>query len=197
MKRKKFFLAGIIAVAVCAAVALGGCDTSFYYNDSTKTDDGVLIYYNTHSDKAFVARCEWDGNSQNMEFDIPDEISGCKVVRFGGYIGKGYPLAFTVSLPQEIGGLQENNSINASQEEKEQKAQDLIFTINLGKNVNELYYRGYSDGSIYSYASADGSQTAFYKVSYNYVCGEDNPTFYSRDGVLYYKSNDQKADFKY
>ena len=196
MKKKiVIFLSLIIAVVCC--LALGGCDTSFYYNDSTKTDDGVLIYYNTHSDKAFVARCEWDGDSQNMEFDIPDEISGCKVVRFGGYIGKGYPLAFTVSLPQEIGGLQENNSLNVSQEEKEQKVQDLIFTINLGKNVNELYYRGYSDELIYSYASADGSQTAFYKVSYNYVCSEDNSTFYSRDGVLYYKSNDQKAEFKY
>lgn len=55
MKRKSLLWAGIIAIAVCSAAMFGGCDSSLHYKNSVTTDDGVLVYYNTHSDKAFVA----------------------------------------------------------------------------------------------------------------------------------------------
>ena len=66
---------------------------------------------------------------------------------------------------------------------------DITVTFKLGKNIE---YIG-TIGPDYL-ASKNGDELSVYRVHVFFDVSDDNPTYYSRDGVLYLKSTDEKAD---
>lgn len=73
--------------------------------------------------------------------------------------------------------------------------EDLVFVLNIGKNIQSIqsatfdrYYPSFDD---------TGSLVFYHPVVY-VVCSEQNDTFFSNDGVLYYKSTESKVlEFDY
>ena len=80
----KFAYIFSIASAVCLCVSfLCGC--ALFYDG---VDYGKFyVGYSKYERNAFVGMCEWNGNLDEMIFDIPDEYEGMKITEIGGYIG--------------------------------------------------------------------------------------------------------------
>lgn len=115
-----------------------------------------------------------------MSITIPDQAAGYPVTALGGYSGRGVPTLFRAVLPEEY------RSGTAPQEGMEAQ-EELVFTVELGKNVKELTC---VDAGYDTVAIRPGA-TVRYHVSYVYRYDEENPIFYARDGVLYRRADGQ------
>lgn len=132
-----------------------------------------VIYYNDKSDKAFVAEYILDGDLIDIEINIPEEYKSCTVDSLGGYYGTGVPTPFMVIIagydfickPESLDGVNE-----------------IKVVINLTKNIVEI------EKCALDYYITNEEKT--YKLNYYFNCPSDNKIFYSKDGQLYYKSDD-------
>lgn len=201
MKKKVLILIVILISVVSCCLALGGCDNGNRYNNESVVDGVVLLRNKLHK-KSLAARCFWDGDTDNMVFTVPDEYYGYKIKCLGekgrpGFCGNPGP--FRVLLPNEIDG---NESIvHYYYEPSSATAENTVnlnFTVNIGKYVNE--FEQISNGGLYGYGikNEDRNETinAYYRVKINYVIDSDNATFYSKDGDIYYKSNDKMVEYR-
>jgi len=104
----------------------------------------------------FVADFYWDGHEK--EITLPDTYNKKPVTSLGGYHGRGVPTDFYITCKNE-NNIAEMNKGN--------------FTLNIGKNINEIEVCNCLE--LISYVN----------------CSDKNKTFYSKDGLLYYKSDDK------
>ena len=74
--------------------------------------------------------------------------------------------------------------------------EQLIFTINLGKNINSIEIDAGIDGKEYIGIRKDDGSIVFYKPAIYFNCNEQNETFYARDGILYSLKTNEKLDFQ-
>ena len=74
--------------------------------------------------------------------------------------------------------------------------EQLIFTINLGKNINSIEIDAGIDGKEYIGIRQDDGSIVFYKPAIYFNCNEQNETFYARDGILYSLKTNEKLDFQ-
>ena len=192
MKRKVKNIIATGIACISLSILLCSCADS-PFNKNNYYEDGVWLSYNSLSHKAYVGAFLWDGDENNMEFTVPDTYGGYKITTLGGASGKSHP--FGVELPSEYKGKRALASCqelpgNATSE----NTFELTFTICFGKNIDTLL----EQLSRYEKFGEAGSEVAdtFYVINYYYICSEENETFYSKDGVLYLKSNDEKAKFE-
>ena len=195
MKKKTvIFLSLIIAVVCC--LALPGCFSAVLYEYAGE-ENGVSFYANKYTKQAFARPLAWDGDENSMVYTVPDTFNGYKVTQLGGNHGSGGISYFVVNLPAVYDGLESVTFFtNTPEEMTEENSEELVFTVNIGQNISTL-----ERGNIVSYCGYGEAATRtiekYYIVKLYFNCDSGNSTFYSRDGVLYYKSNDQKAEFKY
>ena len=183
---------GIVVLYILACVfwlKSGILDTCFFYNS---VDKGRWEYgYNAVMRKAFVGIYRWDGNTENMTIKIPYTYKNAKVFELGGYTGKGAPSKFGVVLPKEYYKNVDGVADGDWNIDKNDEYETLKFKVILTENIEELnntfskeYYLQYTDGEY---------DDVLYKVEYYYECPKRNKTFYSKNGKLYYKSNNKLA----
>ena len=193
MKSKVKFLIAIGIVSVSASILFGLC-SCFVFWEQAGYVDGLWISYNTLTKKAYVGYCKWDGDETNMEITVPDTYEDYKITSLGG-VSSSKPLVFGPESPREINGkLRGCSYFELPEEANSENTVELNFTIRIGKYINSLYKRF---GRYEEYTSEeDYNDKTFYVFNYYYICSEENETFYSKDGVLYLKSNDEKAKFE-
>ena len=80
-------------ITVLCMIFLAGC--SLDYHDVER--DGNLEY-GVGKKKAFVSTYYWDGEEDSMRVVIPREYDGKKIVGIGGYLGRGYPMTFRITI---------------------------------------------------------------------------------------------------
>jgi len=144
------FPVSILAFLILIIVGFASSCCMFYKEVELEN----VTFYEGVSD-CFVAEFYWDGNEK--EITIPDTYNKKPVTSLGGYYGRGVPTAFYITCKNE-NDIEEMNKGN--------------FTLNIGKNINEI--KAYNCLEIISYVN----------------CSDKNETFYSKDGLLYYKSDD-------
>jgi hypothetical protein len=72
----------------------------------------------------------------------------------------------------------------------------LTFTINLGKYINSVKISGgFGDANYIGFRQDNGS-IIFYEPAVIFNCSEQNETFYSKDGILYSRKDDEKQEFQ-
>ncbi|MDE6302524.1 MAG: hypothetical protein K2M36_02925 [Clostridia bacterium] len=163
---------------------LTACSMSYEF-DMT---DGLGIGYSKLKKRAYIANCDWDGDKNNMTFVIPDEYKGFPVLDLGGYYGTGVPCPFCISLPIDFDiDFASNDDFGDSEYET------LVFTVVLGKNISKIVR---VDGITYfgkETVDENGESISdiLYKIEYRFEVDKQNPVFYSSDGKLYYKSNNE------
>ena len=165
---------GIVVLYILACVfwlKSGILDTRFFYNS--------------------VDKGRWDGNTENMIIKIPYTYKNAKVFELGGYTGKGAPSKFGVVLPKEYYKNVDGVADGDWNIDKNDEYETLKFKVILTENIEELnntfskeYYLQHTDGEY---------DDVLYKVEYYYECPKRNKTFYSKNGKLYYKSNNKLA----
>jgi len=171
--------------------ACGLSESSLFYSETTS--DGWDIGYNKLSGNSFLGSYTWDGNYENMTFTLPDTYKNSPVTQLGGYYGSGVPTPFCVYLPSEYGheGTTEDNPTDTpSRYPQGYTITELKFHLMIGQNLSniKLTFMYYS-----LCKQADGSYILYHPV-YDIACSGENRTFYSKDGRLYYKANDQLVD---
>ena len=189
MKKKTLFRALALAAAV---LLLGGCTGSITGYGSREAEVGGVRYQiNEQGKRAFAEQCIWDLDPTHRSFDIADTVEGAKVKQLGGYIGVG------VSRPFRIEPAQGAECIVT--EDPSRKSydvpitwQDLEFTVYLGKAPEKI--ADVQESPYYGVTNPAGG-IDFYRPVCRFVCDEGNETFYSRDGVLYRRSDDSPAEY--
>lgn len=191
MKRK-------IILAVIAVIFLFMLCSCTY---SSEAESGnFTIGYGTYMlskkfniDGAAVCRYTWDGDAENTDIVIPDSYDGQTIKRLGGYFYRGVPSPFSIDSYSAVSGADSASSMPyESVINGYTKGEDIIyqdFTLHIGKNIDNIY-----SNCDRVYVAAIDNKTYSYCARVYVICDEDNKTFYSRDGKLYYQENDELVD---
>ena len=183
----------LIAVAAVSLIALSGC----YH--SVGDIDGLELYTNKSKKDAFVGVYFWDGDANSTTIVIPDEYEGCAVTAFGGSYDIGVPVGFDVIYRTES-LISENVSLqsviqNENGEYTGLNIENVDFHLSIGAKVNDIdgvdvkcvmaVYVVKDPSAVY-YREDDF--IALYLPRFYITCSDENETFFSQDGKLYYKT---------
>lgn len=192
----------LIAVAAVSLIALSGC----YH--SVGDIDGLELYTNKSKKDAFVGVYFWDGDANSTTIVIPDEYEGCAVTAFGGSYDIGVPVGFDVIYRTES-LISENVSLqsviqNENGEFTGLNIENVDFHLSIGAKVNDIdgvdvkcvmaVYVVKDPSAVY-YREDDF--IALYLPRFYITCSDENETFFSQDGKLYYKSSRELVDMFY
>lgn len=172
-----------------------------YYNETIK-ENNIYFECNSLANCAYVSSCVWDGKDEHRDIVIPDEVNGKTVSRLGGFSGRGAPGPFMISFPDSYYLKKDGQQISYCMEEStlsdndfEYDIKSVAFTLHIGKELNKIVD---IDMDTYYPKERGANKVTFYHPVVYVLCDKENKTFYSRDGKLYYKSNDKLVeDFAY
>ena len=192
----------LIAVAAVSLIALSGC----YH--SVGDIDGLELYTNKSKKDAFVGVYFWDGDANSTTIVIPDEYEGCAVTAFGGSYDIGVPVGFDVIYRTES-LISENVSLQAVIQNENGEftglnIENVDFNLSIGAKINDIdgvdvkrvmaVYVVKDPSAVY-YREDDF--IALYLPRFYITCSDENETFFSQDGKLYYKSSRELVDMFY
>ena len=142
------------------------------------------LYYTMHSHKkvCFAGVYYWDGSESGMVINVPDEYDGHKVTSLGGFAGTGAPGAFGICIP-DVDSL-----CRAETLPEDAAIRQLHFTLNIGKNLNDIALTDLD------YFQRNTQTNEYYQILFTVNCAEENKTFYSKDGKLYWRADDALVD---
>ncbi|WP_302625751.1 hypothetical protein [uncultured Eubacterium sp.] len=172
-----------------------------YYNETIK-ENNIYFECNSLANCAYVSSCIWDGKDEHRDIVIPDEVNGKTVSRLGGFSGRGAPGPFRILFPDSYYLKKDGQQISYCMEEStlsdndfEYDIKSVAFTLHIGKELNKIVD---IDMDTYYPKERGANKVTFYHPVVYVLCDKENKTFYSRDGKLYYKSNDKLVeDFAY
>lgn len=187
-----------LALSVLIALLICGCT----YNDCETVSDmqflygSYLFFKNYNPGGAAVSYYTWDGDPEKTDIVIPEKYGKQKIKCLGGYFGRGLPSPFFIDCSSYLGiksdvdemGESMTFSMDASMIEPSTRVIYTDFTIHLSKYIEKIYAR--ADATEYT---VNGEKIA-YCPRVRIICDEDNKTFYSKDGKLYYRQDDTLAD---
>ena len=191
---RRFIARTVPAVLALVMLIQSGC-TGF----SGKRDGfsgNLSIRVSDSGGRAFAAEYYWNGDVSEdaLIITVPDEFKGTQVTSLGGYIGTGVPTPFRIVPSTQHPEKPETEHADflayGSYEPDSARQVSLEFTLNIGKNIKTI---NSVVGGKFAIRAEDGSVTE-YTIGFCVKCAEDNPTFYSKDGVLYRRSDDSRVE---
>jgi hypothetical protein len=196
MKTIKKFL----SVLFCGISLFCASSCCLFY-DMTE-ENGISIGYSKAERNGFISRVEWQ-TDKPREIVLPSEYNGLTIRELGGYIGRGYPCPFYVSV--NIREIYTDADDYSSTDEKylyeenlswwdEVEITDYDFCITLPDELESLTFID-SSVQVAKYVREDGTVSAkvVRPTCYFYI-SESNKTFYTENGCLYYKKNKERAE---
>ena len=185
----KRFISVFLIISVL--FSLVGC--SQLYSEAV-TVDGLDFYVNQSQNRCFVGSFTYDPSNPVTEIVIPDYYDGVPVTQIGGYYGFGAPVAFMIVSASAVAPADEDSGYSTVLEEALDKYDtsltpsvvDINFTLHIGKNVEVIEEVYIND---FWHVNDDGSMICFHPIL-KISCSEENETFYSKNGKLYFKEND-------
>lgn len=193
MKKRVKCLVTTVIVILSISILIGLCSCYVSWETAGYVD-GLWTCYNTSTKKACVGNYKWDGDESKMEITVPDTYEKYKITSLGGATStKG--ILFGPIIPRELNGrVYDGSFFQLPEEANSENTVMLNFTVHLGKYIDTLFNRLWR----YEKYTAENNYDdyVYYVYKYYYICSEENETFYSKDGVLYLKSNDEKATYE-
>ncbi len=179
------------------------CTCSLTYTSTTVNN--VDIGYSKTENRAFIAHiCCKPGDDTTIV--LPDYYEGIPITDLGGYIGRGYPMPFSVDV-DFLGADYEKYSDCYCTDEKYLHDEDLdwwddcvihnvYLQITLPKYLKSITYVSY-DVFVGEIVNGDGSVSAeIFRPICCFTIDADNRYFYSKDGKIYDKNtNETVLDF--
>ena len=198
MKKTVAFLL-LVSFLLC----LSACDldgVAYFYSYAGEYN-GFGIDVNKLSNCCFVSGYTCTEYTEGMEITIPDDYNGIPIKRVGGFSGIGAPSPFRIDLSQVYMNAPEGSEFDMIWRYPDDELsvaytiENVVFQLHIGKNIEEIDFVFMDD--YYPHIAEDGTVTFYHPVVY-ITCSEENTTFYSKDGKLYYKStNALVEDFAY
>lgn len=188
MMKKLMFL--IIFVMI---FSLTGC--SQFYDLETDAVDGWDVGYSDFYEDAYLGVYNWDGSQENVNIVVPEEYKGYKATKLGGYSGSGYPSMVKIEPTDDAKKLLCSDAtewyhISHISKIENYNIKFVTFNVHVSKNIKEikeLDLGGFIGGK---YIKDEKEYYDIYVLLCNVTCDENNKTFYSKDGKLYYTQDD-------
>ena len=177
--KKLIRIGGILGVLIFLTIVMTQC--SWMYGDDDIVEEGLRYYPHAIFKTCFAADYTWPADSTSAVLDIPDSCGGYCVTELGGYIGRGAPCPFMVSLPESSAVYSEGALPEHAQIETYHLVLNIGKTLKEDTNIAMDHY--YSVGS-----------NRFVQILVTVNCSEENPHFYSENGKLYKKTDDSLVD---
>lgn len=131
----------------------------------------------------------WDGDGDNTDIVIPDRLGNKRVKALGGYYGRGVPCPFFIDVTERVGqDFIASESVDYEQLEDDIGILYFDFDLYLGKNIGSVY----SEPRV-TVGTVNGERTAYCPRVYVH-CDEENKSFFSEDGRLYYRETGELVD---
>jgi len=194
---KRIGLARLFCLASVSIVGsvLTGCDWAFGYKDANLTA-GFDLYCNEASKLAFVTSALWDGGKSGTTYTIPDTYNDCAINSLGGFFGRGVPCPFAIEIayegPDPKPETEKPDNFGTDAKElipADSEVHIFQFVVNIGPKIEKIQCES---NDYLCIEQVDGS----YYVSHPSVflnVDLTNPTFYSKNGVMYNRSDDSLA----
>ncbi len=194
-----------IVLPIVLILCLSGCifeEISLFYDDFGEMD-GFCIAVNETANCCFVGGYTCTEYAENMEITIPDKYDNKPITRIGGYMGRGVPTPFGISVSELYMNAPEDSEyhsvfcgdIAGFDITEDYRVQELPFIVNIGKNIKSI--ENVNMVKYYPHINEDGSIT-FYHPVVSIKCSDENKYFYSENGKLYNKKTKELiTEFEY
>ncbi len=189
----------VIALFMAIAMLFLLCACNYCY----EAEKGSLtIMYGTYlpipisinPDGASACLYTWDGDESNTDIVIPDEYDSHTIKKLGGCYGRGAPAPFYIDdiswMNLHDDGEADGDGAMAVEydmfDEFSDEWSEIVyhdFKLYLGKSIDGIFATPCA--VVYT---VDGVKTA-YCPRVTVYCDEENDTFYSENGRLYYREN--------
>lgn len=107
MKRITAMLLSLLLGAGLLTVCWRGAE---YHGEDTERENGVTLYVRRDRQAAFAGNLTWDGQSNTVDYVIPDRVDGAPVTALGGLLYgtafKKLPCGWGVELPDTFRGAE-------------------------------------------------------------------------------------------
>jgi len=172
-KNKRKVLISIVSLMI---FLLGGC-TGY----GEHVTEGSWSAYLGEND-AFVYEYRWDGTDEGLRID-PPAMKGLPVTRYGGYMGRGVPMQFSIKIPGA--GLCRQKVVP-----KEEIIGTIEFTLVVGSRISDIIVSNYGLGGYYLLDEQEDAKCSYYKVIIHPEVDPANTKYYEQDGKLYARADD-------
>ena len=179
---KKALMAAILAVCVI----LTSCgDWSLSYSKQAEYE-GWSCALDPEHHRAFVSTYVWEGDmsEEGRRIVIPEMVEDCKVMKLGGYFGRGLPMPFSVVTPALR--AEEGEVINP------EDPRPLVFTLVVNKSLEKIDNVRIASSNDAApdrvYLQAEDGKLYAYDIYWRSEVDPENKTFCEKDGKLYQKS---------
>mgnify|MGYP005894971107 FL=1 len=86
-----------------------------YHGEDTERENGVTLYVRRDRQAAFAGNLTWDGQSNTVDYVIPDRVDGAPVTALGGLLYgtafKKLPCGWGVELPDTFRGAERQQDL--------------------------------------------------------------------------------------
>lgn len=154
--------------------------------------------------ETFICDIVWDCDFNNMEFTIPDSFNGKKLTSLGGYYGHGGGYCFSIQTDWFVGNggyvITDEYSLTNEELSRAESYPEYQFTINIGKNVSEValsYFGNHWLIDTVPQSEWRGEQLdheVIGRICYYFNVDPDNKTFYSENGVVYWRDTGEPVE---
>lgn len=173
--KKGDFMKKIILVLMFIMM-LASCDA--FNEKCILLDNGLFIYYNEKEKTAIASSFDIPSLDTECEFIIPDKYNECVISTFG-YVSNNS------KHPRSSFNIKITDSKFVCKETYDSMTiKPYSVTINLNQYINKIY-----EIDCEGYWYIEGEDVC-YKIECYFIIPENNETFYSDNGNVYYKSND-------
>ncbi len=190
-----------ILVLICALLVFGLLYALFFlgmawavktnYTDLKQEDDGFWYLVRDSGalrKKAAVCTCIYDPESGNDTINIPASYGDCPVTELGGYIGRGGPCHFDIEIKgKSFSSVTDPSSFDHHLIQEHLKLVYYDLVLNIGPEIRQIF--AYQGGLM------NNKELVVVRVYVN--CDPGNPSFYSKDGILYQKNGKVVDGFLY
>lgn len=112
MKRITAMLLSLLLGAGLLTVCWRGTE---YHREDTERENGVTLYVRRDRQAAFAGNLTWDGQSDTVDYVIPDRVDGAPVTALGGLLYgtafKKLPCGWGVELPDTFRGAERQQDL--------------------------------------------------------------------------------------
>lgn len=162
-------------------------------SDATTVDNILYCIKKDDNSESVVIGSWWDGETTGIVYEIPDTFEGRSVTWLGDKI-----TGFEIHQPSEFvsydpkdGKIHQRYAPDpiADVNDASLEIADVTVTFKLGRNIKHIGKIGPDYLAI-----KNGNELSVYRVHVLFEISDDNPVYYSRDGIPYLRSNDEKVD---
>lgn len=190
---KLIIIMATLVLAFYAVVFLVVQMDDFFGWNYVRTDSAGIVY--KRFGDASVVSFKWDGNPDNMAFTVPDEFDGHQIKVFGGKYGQYRPFHIDIVHDDETFKCTKDLFDNY-QLDNDHTYDEYVFVINLGANISEI---NIIDENLYGVRettddNGNSIDEIVYRISYYFNVDPENKTFYSENGVVYWKDTNEPVE---